>query len=56
MKMILAMSMLLVALGSAQAVAQDNVTAPGSSGSNAASTNSSMTSVPPTASPTLRRI
>lgn len=44
MKMILANSVLLVALGSAQAMAQDKVTAPDNTGANAASTNSTMTS------------
>lgn len=44
MKMILANSILLVALGSAQAMAQDRATAPDNTGSNAVSTNSSATS------------
>jgi hyperosmotically inducible periplasmic protein len=44
MKMILANSVLLVALGSVQAMAQDRATAPDNTGANAASTNSTMTS------------
>jgi hyperosmotically inducible protein len=44
MKMILANSILLVALGSAQAMAQDRAAAPDNTGSNAVSTNSSATS------------
>lgn len=44
MKTILANSLLLVALGSAQAMAQDKMTAPDNTGANAASTNSSMSS------------
>ena len=44
MKMILANSILLVALGSAQAMAQDRATAPDNTGSNAVATNSSATS------------
>jgi len=44
MKMILASSVLLVALGSAQAMAQDKATAPDNTGSNAASANSTMSS------------
>lgn len=44
MKMILANSVLFVALGSAQAMAQNTATAPDNTGSNAASTNSSMSS------------
>jgi osmotically-inducible protein OsmY len=43
MKMILANSILLLALGSAQAMAQDRATAADNTGSNAVSTNSTAT-------------
>lgn len=44
MKMILANSLLVVALGSAHAMAQDRAPAPDNTGSNAVSTNSTATS------------